>query len=219
MPLVYDPSTGVTDALTPKDKELLDQFAHLFDGSNDKYRAPREDEPARYKLEVMFGKERSLVNPTSGMVSFWESGKMLHGGGDSKLYICPQKSRGEGTCHAWIPDSSHMPGGIVCGYCGSMWKGPELIGEIFARLTMQNWTKVLLKYFLRMDMNADIRIKYPVQVLHKVTEQETLRDRGGELLEKARTERVSVVYPLSRIIKDTSSGATLEDCIKKFLTS
>ena len=43
---------------------------------------------ADYKIQIWFRSERSINKPLTYSLSFWESGKRLHGGGDEMMYIC-----------------------------------------------------------------------------------------------------------------------------------
>jgi len=179
---------------------------------------------AKYKLEVMFGKDHSLRKPTGGMVSFWESGNKLHGGGDSKLYVCdsmdPKKTKGPG-CGAFIPDSANGLNFIVCPACGKMWKNDHITGEYFYKLPIQSWADVLLKWFLKLEMNADIRVKYHKDDIRNAAAIEQEKEKRGEVLGKARSfaQRPCYIYPLRNIIKDTSAGADLRGRILAFLTA
>ena len=178
---------------------------------------------AKYKLEVMFGGERSMHRPFDGALSFWESGSKLHGGGDSKLYICDSiiDGRGGRGCGAFIPDSANGLNFIACPKCNTLWRNEEIVGEIWFRLTMQKWAEVLLKWFQRMDHNADIRIKYARTDIRSVARAEQERQRGGELLAKARDPevRATAIYPLANVIKDTAAGADLYSRILAFLSA
>lgn len=168
-----------------------------------------EQQIAKYKLEVMFGSQRSNMAPTPGALSFWESGAKLHGGGDTKVYLCPGKSVGKSECEGIIPDASTGYGFLVCPVCNTVWNGPEVTGEILARLTMQNWAVLIHKYFVKFGHNADIYVRHSKEDLHNKVPLEQERNLGGELLDKARSRRVKYIYPLKNIIRDTSNGADL----------
>lgn len=189
---------------------------------------------AKYKLELFFGKDRSLVKPSIGMLCFFESGRKMHGGGDAKIYLCPgfhKKSydrglqrwvdvpKGKGPCEAVIPDSSHGYEHLFCPRCKTLWSEPEVIGELPLRLTMQNWAEVLTKYYVRLECNADVVIKYSREDIRTKALMEQARQKGGELLQKAREGRLRAtsIYPLKNIIKDTAAGADLTRQFYKFL--
>jgi hypothetical protein len=178
---------------------------------------------AKYKLEVTFDDERSMHRPFGGTMTWWESGNKLHGGGDSKLYLCDCNAdypqfEGKG-CGAFLPDSANGLNFIVCPTCGVMWKNEEVVGEIWFRLPMQKWADVILRWFLRLEMNSDIRIKYARDDIRSAAFLEQERDRGGELLRQARDpeRRSSSTYPLANIIRDTSAGAELRGRILAYL--
>jgi hypothetical protein len=180
---------------------------------------------ARYKLEVMFAKDRSMHRPFGGAVTWWESGTKLHGGGDTKMYLCDNsaafpKLEGRG-CKGLIPEIASGMGHLVCPNCGKLWKSEEVAGEIFYRLNVQDWATILLVWFRRLNLDADIRIKYARDDIRLVARSEQEKQMGGELLGRMREEerRSSSIYPLANIIKDTAAGAELYQRILAFLKS
>lgn len=179
----------------------------------------KTEKHAKYKIELFFGAARTVNGPTPGLMSFWESGTKLHGGGDSKIYMCPGKYLKRNECEAPIPESATVSGLNFCAVCRTTWKGDEVIGEIIANLPMRKWAELLLRYFIRMEHNADIYLKHAKTDIrsHALREQE--KDRGGELVTKTRTSRALHIYPLKNIIKDTSAGADLLVRFNAFLTA
>lgn len=173
----------------------------------------------RFKIEVLFGSARSMHKPTPGIVCFWESGAKLHGGGDSKVYICPGKHLGANTCEAPIPDDGNGFGNLVCPKCGYVWKADQVIGEILANLSLRAWSEVLLKYFALLGHNADIYLKYAKDDIRYAANIEQSKQAHGELLSKARSEMVPSIYPLNRIIADTAAGADLAARFFAFVTA
>jgi hypothetical protein len=178
---------------------------------------------AKYKLEVMFSHRHTGRSPTPGTVTWWESGTKLHGGGDAKLYLCDNSGEfpeleGRG-CKRFIPDSANGLQFVACPHCGHLWKPAQLCGEIFYRLPIQKWADVLFDWFKRLEMRADIRIKYARMSVRDAQRQEEERGLKGDLLNKARSfeQRPCIIYPLKNIIKDTSAGADLHGRILAFL--
>lgn len=163
----------------------------------------------KFKIELFFTQARSIQKPTPGALSFWESGSKFHGGGDCKIYICPGRFRRINDCQAFIPDSGNASGVLFCPKCGTSWKGDDVIGEHIARLSMMQWADLLLHYFVRLEQNADIYVKHSKDDIRSRALMETAKHRGGELLNKSRSERALVIYPLKNIIKDTSAGSSL----------
>ncbi len=207
----FDPSRPSLEnlQLTDEEKEAVRARVSVLD------KLLADDKKARFKLEILFTDQRSLHGPVLGMMHFWESGNQLHGGGDTKAFICPARSRGLGTCEAVIVDLQGI-GHLVCPECGTAWKGDEVIGEILAKLPMQKWADLVLYYYVRFGHNADIVIKFPRDGLHRAHEL----DRGqGEVLGSARASRQAYIYTLKSIIKDTSSGADLHTRFLAFLTA
>ena len=176
---------------------------------------------AKYKIDLNLGSGFSLNSPSHGALTFWESGKHFHGGGDAKLYLCPGRDKGMNDCEEFIPDPSQGYGFLLCPNCNNLWQGEDVSGEILARLSPEGWTTLILKYFLRLGMNADLRIKMlredkragDIRLAAKVEQDE---HRGGERLQVAR-QRHTRIYTLAAIIKDTSVGADLKGRILAFI--
>jgi hypothetical protein len=177
-----------------------------------------QKQKAKYKIELFFGKARSNKNPVPGVISFWESGSQLHGGGDAKVYFCPGKMLRKNRCEALIPFALNAYGHLVCPSCKSVWKGEEVIGEILGRHTMRDWSSLLYTYFRRLDHNCDIYLKHAPEDIRSMAAMEQERQRGGDLLSKAR-KRALYIYPLRNILRDTSAGADILGRFYSFLTS
>lgn len=188
-------------ALVSKKMEALDKFF-----------AKRLD--AKYKVEVLFGKERSTWKPCAGALSIYLSGTKLHGGGDEKLYLCPRKD-----CGGVIFPNERLGGTVMCRKCEVMQAENDLVGELLFRLTPKDWAHVILKYYVKLDHNADIYLKYhPTDIRYKAA-MEIARNRGGEEINKARKNRGLHIYPLNRIVRDVSNGADLYDRFLSFITA
>lgn len=172
---------------------------------------------AKYKIEILLGKGYAPSKPSVGIMSFWESGSKFHGGGDTILHMCCGKDKGINDCNAFIPDSGHGYGFLVCSRCHQSWNGEDVIGQLAFRLTAQNWARAVLKYYQKLDMNADIVVKYHPDDIRNAAMAEQLKTQGGEVLAGARSRRVPRVYPLKNIIKDTSAGADLEGRFYAFM--
>lgn len=169
----------------------------------------KTDKHARYKIELFFGKARRLYEPTPGIISLWESGSKLHGGGDSKIFICPGKLLKRNDCQAVIPEAANVSSTHFCSSCRVTWSGKEVIGEHIANLPMKKWAEVLFQYFQRLGYNADIYLKYAPDDIRTTAALEQEKNRGGEMYAKTRSRRSKLLYPLSHIIKDTAAGADL----------
>jgi len=176
-------------------------------------------EGGRYKIDLLLGHGFSTRNPSTGMISFWDSGRALHGDGDTKLYVCPGKFLERSECETIIKGLAQGHDHAICVACGTNWKSAELIGEICYRLVPQNWAKVLVKWIRALDMDTDVRIIYPPDDIRTSAVLEQERSRGGELLEKARSKRATKSYPAKSIMKDVNAGADLEARMLAFVRS
>lgn len=172
---------------------------------------------AKYKLELMFAKDFSLIKPVAGALSFWESGSKLHGGGDTILHVCPGKAKGVNNCDAFIPDASHGYGFLVCTACHSNWKGEDVSGQVLARLTVQGWAQLLTKYFHRLEHKADIVIKYHSSDIRNAAVSEQEKQQMGDQLRGVRAKRFVRVYTLASLLTDTATGAEIETRILAFI--
>lgn len=176
---------------------------------------------AKYKLDLNLGRGFSLRAPSHGAISFWESGSKFHGGGDTKLYICPSKEKGVADCESFIPDPSQGYGFAFCPKCKNVYPAKDTAGEVLARLMPEGWATLTLRYFLRLDMNADLRVKMLKADRRRSdirynADQEQNKQKGGEVLALSR-ERVTRIYLLRDIIRDTSTGADLYSRILAFI--
>lgn len=207
--------------LPPEEAEAVKQRAQALDNLLE------QEQVAKYKLEVMFSHRHTGRAPTGGLVTWWESGNKLHGGGDSKMYLCDNSvekdekgRRLEGLgCKKFIPDSANGLRFIVCPHCQVMWKPANLVGEIYYNLPMEKWADVLLDWYVRLGFQADIYMKYGRKSIKKAQEIEAERGLRGEFLNAARSieQRSLYIYPLKNIIRDTSAGADLRTRILAFL--
>lgn len=173
----------------------------------------RDEGRAKYKIEVLFAHTRRQHGPSTGALSIWESGTMLHGGGDTKMYWCPGKELKKNDCTGTIPDASNGYGHLVCPTCGNVWTGEQVFGEIFFRQDAWKWAETLVKHYARLQHNADIYLKYPKYDLRVASDLEQARQLMGEQLAKVRTQRLQLIYPLKNIIKDVAAGS---DLLKRF---
>jgi|GEM_PF-1686045 len=185
---------------------------------------------AKYKIEIMFGKDRSIsaLKPSTGIITIWESGRRFHGGGDQKMYWC-----GYDDCKKPIMESNFAHFHTVCPSCsreqfldpGSKKKHidylqkenrptkemsmmPCIVGERLFKLPPQKIADLLEKLWWELGGSADIYLKYhPTDIRYDMKHEST---KTIDLLNKAREERrTPTIYPLKNIIKDTSAGASL----------
>jgi hypothetical protein len=203
-----DNSLDVAPQLTAEEKDLLEKRKAALD------KLLARKQLAKYKIELfMNGKERGPNRPYTGMVSFWESGSRLHGGGDDKVYLCPAEG-----CKGIIGGSSQGYGHLVCPSCMKVWKGTEVIGEKVHKHTTADWAKVIHRYFIHLGFNADIYLKYMRFELRGAASLEQMRQYHGDKLNQIRNSRQYVVYPLRHIIKDTAAGSELLARFRAFLS-
>ena len=208
----WSTSREVADApiLSEEDKHTLKQKQAALD------KLLADEQKAKYKIEILFGHKRTLHGLSTGALSIWESGTMLHGGGDTKVYMCPAKNK---PCKGLIAESSQGFGHLVCPECGSVWEGEDVYGELIFKLPNNKWAEVLMRFYTLLGHNADIYLKYPKHDLRVASGLEQAKQLHGEALDKARKERQQYIYPLKNIIKDTANGADLQGRFYALLTA
>lgn len=209
---LYDMAELARDAVL--DEEVEEKLSKMF-------LTDLDEAQARFKLEVCFSQDRSLHRPFFGMVSVWTNGGFLHGGGDEVVYLCPSKEDGKDGSTVTCGEPLHIQfvskRVAVCPKCKSVHNPTDLVGQVMARLPLQHWVTLVYKMFTRLDCNADIVLEHVEGDIRRANEKEMERDRGGEVYDKVRNRRMRIAYPLANILKDTSSGATLEGRLRAFL--
>ena len=184
---------------------------------------------AKYKIQIWFRSDRSLKKPVAFSLSFWESGKRLHGGGDEMMFICKRHegapdvakkdisfghkiTPGKRGCGLLIP--GEWSGGIVvCPSCGAKHDANQVGDSIFYRVSIDNAAKILHTWWLKLGGTADLYAKYTP------TDPRTLMMATGQDIRTAREKKGLTIYPLENILKDTITGASVEGRFKAFITA
>ena len=186
---------------------------------------------AKYKLQVWIKSDRSVHKPLTFTLSFWESGKRLHGGGDESMWVCrrrptapiPKRPLGAAHrpkgrpaptpdgCDRIIPGDHAVRGYVVCPSCGVKWDTEFIADALFYRVPVETAAAILADWYRRLDSDCDVYVKFrPEDVRVKMQ----ARQFG---LRKARQLKGQVIYPNSHIIRDCVSGATVESRFKALL--
>lgn len=215
-------------------KEAIDQVM------KDRGLIKPEEVKARYKIEVHFGKDRSIsaIKPSTGAILIWESGKEFHGGGDDKMYWC-----GWDDCNKPIRSSAMAEFHLVCPHCQrenfldplskkqhvdevkrrgqpvrSFQAMPCIVGEKLFKLAPKKLAALLAKTWYDLDCDADIYAKYhPLDIRRRPETHGIVETIDG--IQRAREKRSLMIYPLKNILKDTSAGADLEVRLLAFVTA
>ena len=188
---------------------------------------------AGYKIEIFFGPDRSALKEFYALISIMESGKFFHGGGDANMYYCldcraihkdtavklltaildGKESRDKFGCGYPIVSSAMGGGMAMCTHCQRMVKTDYLTGQLPFHGTTRELAQFVARYFDVLKQNADIYCKYHwTDIRYKAMEE-------AKGLETARRLRGMFIYPLSRILKDISGGATLESRFAAFFNA
>jgi len=187
---------------------------------------------ADYKIQIWFRSERSINRPLTYSLSFWESGKRLHGGGDEMMYICRRHKTAQAAtpfevanvlnktersvtgCNGLIPGELVQPEGlIVCPHCMLKHKSTDIGDSILFRTTIDEAATVLETWWNRLKGNADIYAKYSptdprTVMMYKEYDHRVAREKKG-----------LTIYPLKNILKDTLAGSSIHSRFKAFITA
>lgn len=183
---------------------------------------------AKYKIQIWFRSTRSMHKPVAYSLSFWESGKRLHGGGDEMMFICRRHNHAPKLkpfdvamakkttvrgCDGLIPGGLADTGVIVCPHCHVKHKPDQIGDSIFYRTSIDQASVVLANWWRKLDGNADLYAKYSPEDPRSI-----LMARNYDY-RTAREKKGLTIYPLQNILKDTLSGATIESRFKAFITA
>lgn len=219
MPIIKEVLGGVDNSielapeLTEEEKDILKKkkkaIAELL----------QRECTGQYKIEVLFSCRRSKTRPTPGALSIWGSGEKLHGGGDTKAYFCPGAWKKVNDCSSVIGFDNVNYGFVLCPNCKRVWKGEEVIGELFGNWPIETWAQKITDYFISLGHNSDVYLKQPRTDIRKAAQLEQDKQHMGVKLAVAREGRVRSIYPLKRIIDDTKNGSDLYGRFCAFLKS
>lgn len=169
---------------------------------------------AKYKIEVLFGPDRTNSGPNAVRIMCWESGKKFHGGGDESMFFCKDGTvdNGEG-CWYPIPGEQVKNGVAFCLHCNKAINADKLTMQKEGRVTTRALSEELVRIFRQLGSNADIYCKFNKDDIHYIA---MLRHRGASV---ARRLLGLHIYPLRNIVKETANGADLGKRFFAFLTS
>ena len=186
---------------------------------------------ADYKIQVWFRHNRKLYGDNTFTLSFWESGKRLHGGGDEKMFVCrrldnaPKPNRrdalalrdpdavGKKGCDHLIPGGIMQAGIVVCPNCNMRHQTEHLVDSILYESDMTRAAQILATWWHKLGDNADIYVKYAPD------DPRTMLQADMYGYEKARMRKGLTIYPLDRMIADTTGGASVEGRFRSLLVA
>ena len=114
-------------------------------------------------------------------------------------------------CNSVIPGDHAVRGYVICPHCGVKWDTEHIADALFYRLPVEKAAEVIATWYRKLESNCDIYVKYRDQ---DVRVKMMARAYG---IRKARELKGLVIYPNVRIIKDCSTGATVESRFKALL--
>ena len=128
-----------------------------------------------------------------------------------------EKERTEYGCGMPIPNSA-IGGPIAnCPGCGNLIAVEHLTGQIPYYGGIAGLVELVDILFRRFKGNADIYLKhFKFDIRY---DQSNTNAESRKKVERARANIEKSIYPLYRILKDTSSGATMASVLRAFLLS
>ncbi len=185
----------------------------------------------RYKVEVHMHHKRSMQSAFVGRIYTLIKARQFGGGGDMPMFAC-----GNDRCPGFIHPNDYSPtaGFAICPICQIPWKiganrfdvkgahgdGRALTDVRNYILTNQHWATAITRTFIRLGQDADIVIQYFSEKLIAPTlEAKQNAKLGHDQINRSRSLRRKVVYPLGNILQDLSNGASLESRIHAFITA
>ena len=226
---------SMADNLTEKDIERIRRFQQEVKKAAEESQremALRAD----YRIQIWFKSERSRDKPVDYTLSFWESGKRLHGGGDESMFICfrnndapkvrpfevaalrgganYEKKATERGCGGLIPGDMILPDtSVICPHCSARHLTEHIGDSIFYRSSITKCSEVLAHWWTELKGNADIYVKYhPTDIRYR-----SMLHTDG--IKKAKELKGAVLYPLPNILKDMSGGKELTRAFKDLITA
>lgn len=208
---------AVPGGLREKHEEALERAKDVEDDVSEALGA--KDVPARYKIQVFFTGKRTTQGPNDVTLTFWESANELHGGGDELMYICRDGSSKEnpppgcGTIFSGSNISGSNAGLIAtCPGCKRIVNANRLARDLTGRKTSRELAKALAGLWYKLGGNAALYLKFQPGDIRYVA-------ASGDGVSSYRRGQIPVMYPLKRILEDTSVGSNLESRFYAFLTA
>jgi len=182
---------------------------------------------ATYKIQVRFRHDRTGRTHTPYTLSFWESGKRLHGGGDEMMFVCRRlksapkpkridvigaKNPSDEGCHGLIPGDQVTPGGlVVCPHCQQRWNSACIGDSVYYNTDMDTAAEIIERWWRKLGCDADLFVKFAP------TDPRTLLHADAYGIQRAKELQGLVIYPLENILRDTMSGAEIKGRFKALL--
>lgn len=172
----------------------------------------KQDIRGKYKIEVMFDKNRTSLGPNLLGIQLWESGKKFNGDGDEMMYWCMDLKTNQG-CKSPIPADSIKGPFAMCPSCKQGIMIEHATNMRVLRVSTRVLADELASLFRKVGQNADIYVKYNRDDPHYIAME---KSSGAAVAKKLRGMHI---YPLKNILKETMNGASLEDRFFAFLTA
>jgi hypothetical protein len=187
---------------------------------------------AKWKIQIWIKSGRSISKPLAFSLSFWESGKRLHGGGDESAFVCrrnhnaPKPARppflalgfspfenkaSPDGCGGIILGEASVNGFAVCPHCGVRWDTEHIADSIYYNLPVEVAATTIATWFRTLGSDCDLYIKYRDDDIRVKMMAQTYG------LAEAIRHKGLMIYSLARLVQDMSAGATLESRVKAVL--
>lgn len=156
-----------------------------------------------------------------GMITFYENGrKLVDGGNDRGIYLCPGRLLGVNDCYSIIPAYANKNDELICAKCGNTWKGEQVIGHTASNSSLSRWAQILTAHITqRLEDSADIVVILHPPGVREVTRQEMDRVHHGDKIFKFERQARRHEYFNEDLRRDMAAGARMVDRIYAFLKS
>lgn len=160
----------------------------------------------KFRIEVIADKHKTNRGAFPGIVLVFRTKSGTRGEADEILYPCP-----DSRCKGYITpdDFADETETAFCSKCERAWPVGELRETTFYRLPPEKWAFVLAREVLRTNCDAEVRLRLTGTDLREKNRLE-LTNKGGEALHSARADRITVVYAFKDMLRDVSTGSSLE---------
>jgi hypothetical protein len=211
-------TASVPGGMREKHDEAMERAKGVQDDSIPEAMGVKET-PADYKIQVFFGAGRTVQGPNAVEITFWESGKEMHGGGDASMLVCRDTiSKKKPPPGCGLPFSSDhvlrtLDGLIaVCPNCKRALNAERLGKDFHGRVESRTLARFLVGFWRHFNGNADLYLKFQPGDIRYVA-------ASGDGAKGFRRGQIPSIYSLKRILEDTNAGSALEDRFYAFLTA
>jgi hypothetical protein len=187
------------------------------------------------KIQIAFHSKRDPVGDQNvAAISFWESAKRLHGGGDQLIYVCARalnapKIRAKdvaGVAATTVSDAYLSRGGCgglirteevsasgmaVCPHCQARHRTEWLMDQRVMRASLSEIAAFVVRFWDQLQGDCDIT------VIYDPTDKLSLLNTSMSRYIQRHQRATKGIYTKESLIRDTLTGASVVERILAFL--